>query len=161
MATRAGTPFRSVREILQNMVTTEEVQALIEEAKTQLLDDLAADNRLLPPGGLPPSTSPPKQYVTDPYESNFNPGDKLGADLYKTATEPLKPSERFNLTQEKAAELLRLLKEKSQAFYWGSCVNLIPQSYPATMDNSKSLLLQPNCVSLLSVQREAAWCWGV
>ena len=66
MATRSGTPFRSVREILQNMVTTEEVQALIEEAKTQLLDDLDADNRLLPPGGSPPSTSPPKQYVTDP-----------------------------------------------------------------------------------------------
>ena len=37
---------------------------------------------------------------------------------------------------------------------------MIPQSYPATMDNSKSLLLQPNCVSLLSVQREATRCWG-
>ena len=168
--TRSGRPIRPVRVIMSNMVSQEEVKQLIEDARNQLIADLTSQNRLLPSGGTSTAaatststtstSSASPQFVTDPYESNFNPGEKLGADLFKTATEPLKASERFNLTQDKAADFLRVLKDKNQAFKWGFSVNRIPQDYPATLDNQKSLLLQPNLVSLLSVQREAARCWG-
>ena len=165
--TRSGRPIRPVRAIMADMVSQDEVKQLIEAARNQLIADLTSQNRLLPSGGTSTATAPSTstssaspQFVTDPYESNFNPGEKLGADLFKTATAPLKDSERFNLTQDKAAAFLRVLKDKNQAFKWGFSVNRIPQDYPATLDNQKSLLLQPNLVSLLSVQREAARCWG-
>ena len=43
----------------------------------------------------PAASSRSVTYVTDPFKGDFNPADKYGASLFKTATEPLPEKDRF------------------------------------------------------------------
>ena len=57
------------------------------------------------------------QFVTDPYKSDFNPGDRHGASLYNKATETLKEYEQFTFSRDKAANLFQHLKCQSQTYF--------------------------------------------
>ena len=99
-------------------------------------------------------------YSTDPFKSNFNPGDKHGASLFKTATEPLPEKDRYTLSQDRAKKLLLHIKSKAATYFWGTIVSKVPQNYPVDPKTCKSLLLSPNKVSMNSVMRAAAKCWA-
>ena len=111
-------------------------------------------------GSILPASPTSVVYSTDPFRSNFNPGDKHGASLFKTATEPLPEKERYTLSQDKAKKLLLHIKSKAATYFWGPIVTKIPQSYPIVPAACKSLLLSPNKVSMNSVMRSAAKCWA-
>ena len=79
------------------------------------------------------------QFVTDPYKSDFNPGDKNGSILYNKATEALQETAQFTFSQEKAATLLQRFKRQSQRFFWGQTVNKVqvfPSEKTTTIDIS-------------------------
>ena len=108
----------------------------------------------------PASPTSVTTYVTDPFKGDFNPADKHGASLFKTATEPLPEKDRFSLNQDNAKKVFHLIKSKASTYFWGTSVTKIPQSYPITAKNCKNLLTSSNRVSLDSVKRDAARCWA-
>jgi hypothetical protein len=108
----------------------------------------------------PASPTSVTTYVTDPFKGDFNPADKHGASLFKTATEPLPEKDRFSLNQDNAKKVFHLLKSKASTFFWGTSVTKIPQSYPISATTCKNLLTSSNRVSLDSVKRDAARCWA-
>ena len=117
--------------VLQGL-TAEAIQAMISTALNQQEATWSASGRLLPAGGnvnienvetTSVAESPQKsvhfQFVTDPYKSDFNPGDRHGSSLYNKATETLKEADQFTFSQDKAANLLQHLKHQSQTFFGG------------------------------------------
>ena len=99
-------------------------------------------------------------YSTDPFKSNFNPGDKHRASLFKTTIEPLPEKDRYTLSQDKAKKLLLHIKSKEATYFWGTIVTKIPQAYPVDPKTCKSLLISLNKVSMNSVKRAVAKCWA-
>ena len=153
-------------------LTSEQVQAMINAALKEQLETLQDAGRIVDPAAPAAnpitqqaatpvaSTTSTSQFVTDPYKMDINPADKQGLALYNKATEPLPDKEKLSLSQEKATSILQAVKQKNETFFWGKSINMVPQSYPSDPSNQRSLILQPNRVSLTSVLSEAARCWG-
>ena len=74
----------------------------------------------------PASPTSVTTYITDPFKGDFNPADKHGASLFKTATEPLSEKDRFSLNQDNAKKVFHLLKPKASTYFWGTSVTKIP-----------------------------------
>ena len=87
--TAAGISEGVVSSPATSVLTAEEIQTMILSALRQQEENWSASGRLLPTGGnvnienvdtSPAAESSPKsvtfQFVTDPYKSDFNPGDR-------------------------------------------------------------------------------------
>ena len=96
----------------------------------------------------PASPTSVTTYVTDPFKGDFNPADKHGASLFKTATEPLPEKDRFYLNQDNGKKVFHLLKSKASTYFWGTSVTKIPQFYPLLAKNCKNLLTSSNRLAL-------------
>ena len=104
------------------VLTATDVSALIAQALLNQEQSWTASGRLVS-AGLPSSVPVQQpypnmssqfcQFVTDPYKSDFNPGDKNGSILYNKATEALQETAPLNFSQEKAATLLQHFKRQS------------------------------------------------
>ena len=134
----------------------------VEEQVQKTIQAMLAAGTLATPGALATPASPTSvtTYVTDPFKGDFNPADKHGASLFKTATEPLPEKDRFSLNQDNAKKVFHLIKSKASTYFWGTSVTKIPQSYPVSDKNCKNLLTSSNRVGLDSVKRYAARCWA-
>ena len=106
-----------------SVFTVDEIQTIFLNDLRQQEENCSASGHLLSSGGnvnvenvetTPVAYSIPKtsnsQFVTDPYKSDFNPGDGDEASLYNKATEALKEADQFTFSQDKAANLLWHLK---------------------------------------------------
>ena len=125
----------------------------VEEQVQKTIRDMIASGTFSPASPTSVTT-----YVTDPFKGDFNPADKHGASLFKTATEPLPEKDRFSLNQDNTKKVFHLLNSKASTYFWGTSVTKIPQSYPVSGNNCKNLLITSNRVSLDSVKRDAARC---
>ena len=130
----------------------------VQEQVEKAIADMIAAGTLVAPTSVPSPRS--VTYVTDPYKGDFNPADKHGASLFRTATEPLPEKDRFSLNQDNAKKVFHLLKSKASTYFWGTSVTKIPQSYPISATTCKNLLTSSNRITLDSVKRDAARCWA-
>ena len=85
----------------------------VQDQVERTIASMIAAGTLVAPTASPRSVT----YVTDPYKGDFNPADKHGASLFKTATEPLPEKDRFSLNQDNAKKVFQLIKSKASTYF--------------------------------------------
>ena len=85
---------------------------VVEQVQKTIRAMLASGSLTVP--STPASPTSVTTYVTDSFKGDFNPADKHGASLFKTATEPLPEKEIFSLNQDNAKKEFIFSSQKPQ-----------------------------------------------
>ena len=123
---------------------------------------------------IPPNPNPPNQpavvqqpqnqmaqqqpaqevWKSDPLQGDFNPGSKLGKDIFLEKTKGLPESERIPWTKANATRLLRYFRAREKHMH--SCID-IPIEFNAngTVKKTANLLSQYRLITLTDCQRAA------
>jgi len=123
-----------------------------------------------PPPNQPPNPPPPPPPVimanatpevwkSNPLQGDFNPGTKLGKDIFLEKSKGLPEADRFDLTQENAGEIHRYLRARENQMEDSMA---IPTEFNAdgTVKTTKDLLTQYHSITLEDVQRAAFERYG-
>ena len=119
------------------------------------LDPAVAARVAMALAGGTPTPAASSNYFSDPYQSNFNPSDSVGAKLWTTATKSFDPDKQIKVTQNNVTQFMDQMKNDSRKFYWSPLVNLIN-----TSTGMKKILEDFDTISLEDVQKQAAQIWN-
>ena len=75
--------------------------------------------------GSTTTTTTLTQFVNNPYQADFNPSDKVGAQLYIEATKPFADDKRIEVTQKNVTKLMDQLNGDARKFFWSLLINLV------------------------------------
>ena len=119
-----------------------------------------------PAGGAPappiaaPAPAPVEKWTENPNQGNFNPGTKLGSDIFKMKTKGLSDDKRLALDKKDSQIFKRLLEAKSPTF--GQVVTHIPIQFAldGTATHHGNLLSNYSEISIDCLQRRALTRFG-
>ena len=94
------------------------------------------------------------EWKSDPLQGDFNPGTKLGKDIFLEKTKGLPENERLELNRKNASQLHRYFRARESRM--GICIR-IPTEFNAdgTVKTTKNLLTQYHSIKLADCQRAA------
>ena len=108
-------------------------------------------------GALAPAVAPApvETWTENPNQGNFNPGTKLGSDIFKLKTKGLSDDRRLSLEKKDSQIFKRLLEAKSPTF--GQVVTHIPVQFApdGTATQHGNLLSNYSEISIKCLQRRA------
>ena len=65
------------------------------------------------------------QFVNNPYQANFNPSDKVGAQLYIEATKLFAEDKLIEVSQKNVMKLMDQMKNDARKFFWLPLINFV------------------------------------
>ena len=108
--------------------------------------------------GTAPTAATLTQFVNNPYQANFNPSDKVGAQLYIEATKPFADDKRIEVSQKNVTKLMNQLNGDARKFFWSPLINLVDTNDAGTA--KKQILEDFETLSLEDVKKQANRIWN-
>ena len=98
------------------------------------------------------------QFVNNPYQANFNPSDKVGAQLYVEATKSFSEDKRIEVTQKNVTKFMDQMKSDARKLFWSPLINLVDTNVAG---NAKKQILEDfDSLSLDDVKKQAERIWN-
>ena len=98
------------------------------------------------------------QFVNNPYQANFNPSDKVGAQLYIEATKSFPEDKRIEVSQKNVTKFMDQMNSDARKFFWSPLINLVDTNVAG--DAKKQILEDFDSLSLEDVKKQAERIWN-